>query len=327
MDIGFLLHPETFPAGRMLWSPVVFGALVLAAMLLIWQSFAPARPARLQRERMDGYLERTEETADHDRGGTIFGRVVGPLVRRLLRFFGRLAPRSSAERTRLALLQAGDPGHLTPLDFFGLRVVAAIALGLGYVVVAGSRFPLPQTVAYTAALALVGYILPSVLLRRRIRSRQREIRRALPDALDMLTIAVEAGLAFESALLRVSEKWNNALTQEFRRATHEMRVGTPRDEALTRMAERCGVDGLSSVVAVLNQSGQLGVSVADVLHAQAAEVRLRSRQRAEELARQAGVKMVFPLVFFILPATFIVAVGPAIPRITQTLGGVMAGLP
>jgi tight adherence protein C len=326
MNIGFLLHPDSFPAGQILWSPVFFGALLLVATLLIWQSFAPARPARLQRDRMDGYLERTDVAEDDGLQGSIFGRTIGPLVRRALRFFGRLAPRSNAERMRMALLQAGDPGHLTALDFFGLRVLVALALALGYLLIAGSHSPLARAVATAAILAAFGYFLPSFWLRRRISSRQREIKRALPDALDMLTIAVEAGLAFESAMLRVGEKWNNALTFEFRRAVAEMRVGTTREAALTRMAERCDVRDLTTVVAVLNQSGQLGVSVADVLHAQSAEVRLRSRQRAEELARQAGVKMVFPLVLFILPATFIVAVGPALPRIAQTLGSVNPGL-
>jgi tight adherence protein C len=328
MDIGFLLHPDSFPAGQVLWSPVLFGALVLAATLLIWQSFAPARPARMQRERMDGYLERTDVPDVDGMEGTIFGRVLWPLVKRLLDILGKLAPGSNAERTRVALLQAGDPGHLSPLDFFGLRVLVALGLGLGlgYLIFASNRYPSTQAAAFAAVLALVGYFLPSFWLHRRISSRQHQIKRALPDALDMLTISVEAGLAFDSALLRVGEKWNNVLTQEFRRVVAEMRVGTTRDVALARMAERCGVQQLSAVVAVLNQSGQLGVSVADVLHAQSAEVRLQSRQRAEELAREAGVKMVFPLVFFILPATFIVAIGPAIPSITQTLGSVQPGL-
>ncbi len=141
----------------------------------------------------------------------------------------------------------------------------------------------------------------------------------------MLTIGVEAGLAFEAALLRVGEKWDNPLTRELMRALAEMRVGTPRDEALRRMAERCGVPDLNTFVAVLIQSSQLGMSIADVLHAQAAEMRLKRRQRVEELARQAGVKMVFPLVLFILPALFIVGVGPAIPRIARVLGGVADG--
>jgi tight adherence protein C len=141
----------------------------------------------------------------------------------------------------------------------------------------------------------------------------------------MLTIGVEAGLAFESALLRVGEKWNNALTREFGRAVGEMRVGTSREAALQRMADRCGVPDLNTFVAVLVQSTQLGVSIAQVLHTQADQMRVKRRQRAEELARQAGIKITFPLVFFIFPALFVVILGPAVPRIMETLGAMSGG--
>ncbi len=126
----------------------------------------------------------------------------------------------------------------------------------------------------------------------------------------MLTIGVEAGLAFESAMIRVGEKWDNVLTQEFRRAVAEMRVGMSREDALTRMAERCDVPELTTFVAVLVQSSQLGVSIAQVLHTQAADMRMKRRQRAEELARQAGIKMIIPLALFMLPALFVVILGP-----------------
>jgi tight adherence protein C len=148
--------------------------------------------------------------------------------------------------------------------------------------------------------------------------------RALPDALDMMTIGVEAGLAFESAMLRVGDRWDNDLTREFRRAVAEMRMGTSRNEALQRMVERTGVQDLSTFVAVLIQSSQLGVSIAEVLHSQADQMRVKRRQRAEELARQAGIKMIFPLALCILPATMIVILGPTIPifmEMFRTLGG------
>ncbi|MFW6136308.1 MAG: type II secretion system F family protein, partial [Chloroflexota bacterium] len=164
----------------------------------------------------------------------------------------------------------------------------------------------------------------------RVRSRQHEIARALPDALDMLSVGVEAGLAFESALLRVAEQWDNALTEEFRRAVREMRLGAGREEALRRMAERTGVEDLATFVAVLVQSTRLGVSIAQVLEAQAAQMRLKRRQRAEEQARKAGIKMIFPLVFLIFPAMFVVILGPSMPALLGFLGdfaGVSVGLP
>jgi tight adherence protein C len=134
---------------------------------------------------------------------------------------------------------------------------------------------------------------------------------------------VEAGLAFESALMRVSEKWHNPLTDEFRRTVGEMRVGTSREVALLRLAERCDVADLNTFVAILVQSSQLGVSISQVLHQQAAEMRLKRRQRAEELARQAGIKIMIPLGFLIFPALFVVILGPAVPTIASAFQGIM----
>jgi tight adherence protein C len=177
----------------------------------------------------------------------------------------------------------------------------------------GDNLELSQAARYALLAGLVGYFGPSLWLRRRIGRRQNEIARALPDALDMMTVGVEAGLAFETALVKVGEQWDNALTHELQRAVVEMRVGTPRNEALQRMADRVGVPELNTFIAVLIQSHQMGVSIAEVLHAQAALMRERRRQRAEELARQAGIKMVFPLVFCIFPALLVVILGPSIP--------------
>jgi tight adherence protein C len=187
--------------------------------------------------------------------------------------------------------------------------------------VLAGRFALSSALLYAALAAIFGYMAPGFWLRSKIKKRQHEVQRALPDALDMLTIGVEAGLAFESALMRVGEKWDNALAREFRRAVAEMRVGMSQEEALQRMADRCGTDDLNTFVAVLIQSAQLGVSISLVLHSQAAEMRTKRRLRAEELARQAGIKMTMPLVFFIFPALFVVVLGPAIPLIMNTLKG------
>ncbi len=326
MDIGSLLNSQAFPTGQLLWSPLAFAALAGLAVLLVWLSLAPARPARLMRERMDGYLERDVTLDGEGMAGSIIGRVVAPGFRRLLRFLGSRAPKRGAEATRQLLLQAGEPGHLTVLDFYGLRLLLLVALGGGCFLVARD-LPFLTVLRNTALLAAAGYFLPLIWVRHLRNSRKHAILRALPDALDMLTIGVEAGLAFDSALIRVGEKWDNPLTREFRRVVGEVRVGTAREEALQRMSERCGVADLSTFVAVLVQSSQLGVSIADVLHEQAAQVRMKRRQRAEELARQAGVKMVFPLVFLIFPAMFIVAVGPTIPRIANLLSSARFAIP
>ena len=312
MDLAHLIE-----SGGFLWSPLAFAGLIGLATVLVWLALAPK--TREVQERLDGYGDRRDVIQDEDMGKPFGARVLLPLLRRVLRVLGRLAPKGSVEKTREMLVQAGEPGGLTVLDFMGLRLLSLVLVGGGYFWLVGQALPAGMMLRNTVIFAGVGYMLPRFWLRRRVRQRQHEIIRAFPDALDMLTIGVEAGLAFESALLTVGERWDNALTREFRRAVAEMRVGTARDVALWRMAERTGVEELRSFVAVLVQSSQLGVSIAQVLHSQAAQERVRRRQRAEELARQAGGKIVFPLVFLILPAMFVVILGPAVPDMISML--------
>ena len=205
-------------------------------------------------------------------------RVFGPPLRQILRLFGSLAPKKSVQATERLLLQAGRPWGLSALDFFGLRLLATLVAGglysssceTAWLFSPPAQQPPGRRRRFLHPVGVAALAQPG---------RQHEISRALPDALDMLTIGVEAGLAFESALLRVGERWHNALTYEFRRAVAEMRIGTPRDIALTRMAERSDVPELRAFVAILIQSSQLGVSIAQVLHTQAAEMRVKRRQR------------------------------------------------
>ncbi len=308
-----------------LWSPLAVAALVALASLMIWAAFAPARPSASLRTRLNGYLDRQDVIVEAEMRKPFASRALSPLLRRLLRVLGGFAPRRSVESADLLLRQAGQPGGLSALDFFGLRLLFILLIGGAYFLAMRNSQPYNLLLRNTALAGAVGFFVPWLWLRSKANSRKSLILRALPDALDMLTISVEAGLAFESAMLRVGERWQNPLTQEFRRAVAEMRIGTPRDVALQRMAERTGVPDVRSFVAVLIQSSQLGVSIAQILHSQAEEMRVRRRQRAEELARQASVKMVFPLVFLIFPALFVVILGPAVPQIMSTLARVGGG--
>ncbi len=302
-----------------LWSPGVFAGLVVLAVGCVWMALRPSAPLQQVRERMGGYLE-GDPVQEEEMERSFSSRVVVPAFRRVLRLFGRLAPKRNIEGTRMMLLHAGEPGQLSVLDFFGLRLLCGALLGAAVFVALARQQAIGQALQLALVLGALGFFAPVLWLRNKAKSRKHDIARALPDALDMLTIGVEAGLAFESALLRVGEKWDNALTHELRRAVAEMRVGVPRDEALQRVVERSDVEDLRTFVAVLVQSTQLGVSIAEVLHSQAAGMRVKRRQRAEELARQAGVKMVFPLVFLILPAMFVVILGPAVPRLAGFFG-------
>lgn len=245
-------------------------------------------------------------------------RALRPLFRRLLQSLARFSPMGSAAQVQQKLVMAGNPGNLTPVDFLGLRVLAATVLALGGVL-GGMAAGRPSRVILFAAIgALLGLIYPNMWLNRRIRRRQKAIQRALPDVLDMLTVAVDAGLGFDAAVLKVTEKWSNPLTEEFQHMLFEMRMGVPRAEALRNMAERTGVPELSTFVAIMVQADRLGASITDVLHAQSQAMRTRRRQWAEEQARKAPIKMLIPLVLFVFPATFVVILGPAVPRIMAT---------
>lgn len=310
------------------WYPLLFAGLVGLALLLVWLSFAPAGRLRPTVRRLDGYVTRgkaRDAVEDSEMSKPFFQRVVLPILRTVVSTAGRLVPAGDVTQMRRKLLQAGSPGNLTPLDFSGVRLLAALLLGVPAFFLLSRGQPFTIALRNAVIGALIGYILPSVWLNTRVRRRQHQILRALPDALDMLTIGVEAGLAFESALLKVGERWNNALTAEFRRVVGEMRVGISRDEALQRMSDRTGVDDLATFVAVLIQSSQLGVSIAHILHTQAAQMRIRRRQRAEELARQAGIKMIFPLGTLIFPALMVVILGPSVPILLSFFGNLLSG--
>jgi tight adherence protein C len=298
---------------EILLSPPIFGVLVGLSAALIWLAIVPSRALKAVGDRLDDYVETRDVIQELELRQPFLRRVLTPALRGVLGWLGRRMPLASIERTHRRLVQAGDPWGLTALDFLGLCLILPIALGGGYFFLLGKPLPLRVALRNSLLLAGAGFLLPRLWLQTRVRRRQREISRALPDALDMLSIGVEAGLAFESALLRVADQWSNALTEEFRRAVREMRLGTARDEALRNMANRTGVDSLSTFVAVLVQSTRLGVSIADVLNAQAAQMRLERRHRAEEQARYATIRMIFPLVFLIFPAMFVVLLGPSAP--------------
>ncbi len=157
----------------------------------------------------------------------------------------------------------------------------------------------------------------------KIKKRQKEIIKSLPDALDLLTICVEAGLGFDAAMAKVSEKWDNELCVAFRRVIQELQLGKLRREALRDMANRMDVPDVSTFVAAIIQADQLGVSIARVLRIQSDQMRMRRRQRAEELARQAPIKMLPAIAFLIFPAIFIVLLGPAVIQVIQMFQGGM----
>ncbi|MBN1259759.1 MAG: type II secretion system F family protein [Anaerolineae bacterium] len=306
-----------------LHTPVTFALLCGLGALCLWLAFRPRGPIADAEGRLEAYAAESDVIEEVEMRRSIIGRVFVPMAKRILQIFGKLGPKRNIEALGRLLAAAGRPGGLDALDFIGLQMLIALALAGAVLLWTTRTEGLLDGLWKAAIAALLGFVIPYLWLRSRVDRRRQEILRALPDALDMLTIGVEAGLAFESAMVRVGEQWDNALTREFRRMVTEARLGTPRNTALQRMADRVGVHELTTFVAVLIQSTQLGVSIAHVLHTQADQMRIKRRQRAEELARQAGVKMVFPLALMIFPALLVVLLGPGLPALFEAVAGLI----
>jgi tight adherence protein C len=247
-------------------------------------------------------------------------RVVVPLWRGALTRLGNLSFQRNVEALTKRLETAGRPYGLTVLNFLGLKYVAAlVSLMLGFLLgVVALKQSLLIGALFTVAFAVIGFLVPDFWLGAVIASRQRDIVRALPDALDMIVVCVEAGQSFDQALKRVSARWYNPLTEEFNRILTEIALGRTRREALDGASDRIGLPDMSNLIAAVIQADQLGVSIGDVLRVQANQLRTLRRQRAEELAREASIKLLFPLVFLIFPSMFAVLLGPAIPLILET---------
>jgi tight adherence protein C len=241
-------------------------------------------------------------------------RVIKPVLRQLYGMGRRLTPAKSIGQLQEKLIIAGMPGGITVTDFLGLRFLAgAIVSAFVFAMMISSKSPF-EALLYAAGAFLGGLYLPNMWLSSKAKARQKAIARALPDMLDMMSICVDAGLGFEAALQKVAFQSDNELSLEMRRVISEIRVGVARGDALRHLADRTQVPDVASFVAVLVQADRLGIAIRNVLNTQSVQMRVKRRQRAEEAAGQAGIKMLIPLVLFIFPAMFAVILGPAVPR-------------
>jgi tight adherence protein C len=253
-----------------------------------------------------------------------------PRMQSFVGFFKRIGekvPRSPKElgNLRLRLVQAGYRRDEAITIFFGMRVMFALSL---FVLFSTSILTRPNMLLALGGLGL-GYILPGMILARLAKRRAHRIRLSLADALDLLVVSVEAGLGLDQAMSRVGAELAFAypdLSDELRLINLELRAGKPRSEALRNLADRTGVDDLSSLVTMLIQTDKFGTSVAQSLRVYSDTLRTKRRQRAEEAAAKTGVKMVFPLVFCIFPAIWVVTIGPAAIRFVTVLFPMIQGM-
>ncbi len=286
----------------------VFGSLLVAAAAI---ALMPSRAGAIDR-RLEELTSGREPAAE-----------AKPRLQSLIAFFKRVgerAPKSPKEMglLRLRLVQAGYRRDEALTIFFGIRVMFALAL-FGFF--STSIIARPNLLMALAGLG-AGYVLPGMALARMAKRRAHRIRLALADALDLLVVSVEAGLGLDQAMLRVGSELAFAypeLSAELRLVNLELRAGKARAEALRNLADRTGVDDLSSLVTMLIQTDKFGTSVAQSLRVYSETLRTKRRQRAEEAAAKTGVKMVFPLVFCIFPAIWVVTIGPAAIRFVTVL--------
>ncbi|MFV9506970.1 MAG: type II secretion system F family protein [Oscillochloridaceae bacterium umkhey_bin13] len=310
------------------WLPLLIAGLTGGTILLVVAGVRAMRPDPALRSRMSDYLAVNQGNApltvrELELSEPFFQRVIAPILGRMLKFMGWFWPKSRFEAMRKRLIMAGRPGNITALDFAGLKGWCLILIGggVGLLAYLGDYPRTPQNLLLWILLCAISFYLPDIWLSRRIRERQDEITRTLPDTLDMMVVGVEAGLSFENALIEITNKWRHALALEFLQVQRDIGIGLPRRQALLEMAERTGVPDVSQFVSAINQAEELGVSIAKVLIIQAEEMRIKRRQRAQEAANQAPIKMLFPMVFLIFPALFAVLLGPGIPSLLSALGG------
>ncbi len=252
-------------------------------------------------------------------------RIIFPVARKLGEIAVRFTPQNALQSTAKNLELAGNPGKLDPTMFLALQFIVAVLFGglliLVFSIGKGS-FPVGQRLLFTIGGFAMGFYFPQLWLKSQIGRRQKAIRKAMPDALDLLTICVEAGLGFDAAMAKVSEKWESELSLAFSRVIQEIQLGKVRREAMRDMADRIGLTEMTSFVAAVIQSEQLGVSMAKVLRIQSDQMRIRRRQLAEEEAHKAPIKMLIPMAMLIFPSLMITLMAPAALRLMRsTLAG------
>jgi len=299
--------------------PILVAGVAAGAILLIILGLAgnaPIDPVQARLIQLGSMQARNLEELELQQ--PFFERTIRPLAVRLSGTVSRITSASFVANTQKRLAMAGNPADLSVTDWLGMKAVfALIFAGIGFLLTLLLGMPVTMTMILTVLGLGIGYIGPEFWLGRRVKARQQAILRMIPDSLDLLTISVRAGLGFDAALAKVVEKVKGPLSDEFRRALAEVRVGKTRRDALRDIVPRTEVAPLTNFIGAIIQAEQLGVSISKVLQVQSEQLRIERRQRAEEMAAKAPIKMLFPLVGCIFPSLFIVILGPAIILIVQ----------
>jgi tight adherence protein C len=296
---------------------MVFTAI---AFLAVWIGFAAVRVQKTAEQRLAVYGRRSV-TRDDAMTQPFAERALAPAVLAMGRFANRYTPVGYLANVQKKLIYGGNPGNVDATSYVLIKVL----LGLAGIAAAWFLRDYGDGIVRLLILfgpPLLGFFGPDAWLQRHIDDRKKSMQRALPDTLDLLVISVEAGLGFDSALSRVVQTVPGPLSEEFFRMLQETRVGVSRRDAMRHLMDRTDLDELRSFILAMMQAEAFGVTIARVLRVQADEMRVKRRQRAQEKAFAAPVKLVFPLVFCIFPSLFIVLLGPAAIQIGEAFSGI-----
>jgi tight adherence protein C len=300
--------------------PILIAALAAAAVLLITYGLSGQQSKDAVQQRLEQLITQPKSLEEFELQQPFFERVLRPIIQRLSRLVNRGDQGGLIARTDAKLERAGYPGGLRGADWVGVKILVALvlAIGIGLLMLATGNVQL--ALLFGVVGAGVGYMAPEFWLGGKAKKRSFEMVLQLPDALDLLTISVEAGLGFDAALAKVVEKMEGPLVNEFRQALAEIRMGRSRRDALRDVVLRADSQPISNFIGAIVQAEQLGVPIAKVLQIQSQQLRIERRQRAEEMAAKAPVKMLFPMVGCIFPTIFIVILGPAVVTIMSGPG-------
>ena len=296
-------------------SPLIFALIAGLGVLMIFIGLArtpSTNTAAMVQQRLSVYGGEKPATLEEMELQRPFSeRFLRPAIERLGSLLSRSTPQKARQNLMNRLDLAGRPGNLTPEDFAAVRIVAAAVMAaIGLLI--GLLLANPVYLIISLAVgAVLGYYLPVLWLKQKVDARRSEIQKGLPDAMDLLVIAVDAGLGFDAALARVTDKYRNALSDEFAKVLREVSLGRPRLEAMDEMGRSSGVEDLHNFIQAIIQSEQFGTGIGKILRIQADEMRRKRRQRAQEKAAQATLKMMLPMVGCIFPTLWIVLLGPA----------------
>jgi len=298
----------------------VFGAVVLLGIFVDLSQSERRRAVRLLESQVAGTTSENVNLREQHLSESFTRRIFVPVVAGASKVARRVTPIDARDRVSRKLLIAGSPAGWDAERLLAFKIIGfSVGIALGQIVTTliGDLSVLIRIVL-VALLAFVGFMVPDSMLSRRVGERQKEILRTLSDTLDLLTISVEAGLSLNAAIAQVVQNVPGVLSSEFARMLQEIQLGVPRADAFRNLAERTDVDELNAFALAMIQADVFGVSIASVLRTQAQQLRIKRRQRAEAKAQQTPVKIVFPLILCILPALFVVIVGPGAIRIWES---------